>query len=163
MPPASPTTTLPDQPDPALARKPTLLVVEGDPVVSAILWTLLNRFDFEVISENSGPVGRDLARNLHPDAIVLNVNLPGMNGLEICRQLKADPETRALPVLFCSRQHYLADEAMEVGAAAFLVMPDEVFKLPDCLRQIFARADSRPESANAIQQASGKNGAHSRT
>ena len=110
--------------------------MEGDLYVSAVLWTLLNRFNFEVTSETSGPVGRELARNLRLDAVVLDVNLPGMNGLEICRQLKADPETRALPVVFCSRQYYLADEAMEVGAAAFLHMPGEINKLVACLEQI---------------------------
>ena len=126
------------QPEPASATKPTVLVVEGDPYVSAILWTLLDRFDFEVISETSGPVGRELARNLRLDAVVLDVDLSVMNGLEICRQLKADPETRALPVVFCSGQDYLADEAMEVGATVFLAEPNEVFKLPGCLRQIIA-------------------------
>jgi CheY-like chemotaxis protein len=138
MPPAVPPAALSHESEPASARKPTVLVMEGDPYVSAVLWTLLSRFNFEVFSEISGTVGRDLARNLHLDAVVLDVNLPGMNGLEICRQLKADPETRALPVVFCSRQGYLADEAMEVGAAAFLAKPNEVFKLPGCLSQILA-------------------------
>lgn len=138
MPPAAPPAALPGPPNPASARKPTVLVVENDPYISAVLWTLLSRFNFEAISETSGPTGRQLARSLRLDALVLDVNLPGINGLEICRQLKADPETRALPVVFCSRQYYLADEAMEVGAAAFLVKPEEVIKLPDCLRRILA-------------------------
>jgi len=137
-PPAAPPTASPGQPGPASARKPTVLVVEDNPYVSAVLWTLLSRFNFEVISETSAPAGRQLARSLRLDAVVLDVNLPGINGLEICRQLKADPETRALPVIFCSSQQYLADEAMEVGAAAFLTKPGEVIKLPDCLRQILA-------------------------
>jgi CheY-like chemotaxis protein len=132
------TTALPGQPDPA--SKPTVLVVENDPYISAILWTLLTHFNFKVVSETSGPVGRQLARSLSPDAVVLDVDLPRMNGLEICRQLKADPQTRALPVVFCSEQGYLADEAVEVGAAAFLKMPGEIVKLPDCLSKIlFAR------------------------
>jgi len=136
--PAATPAALPGQPDPDSARKPTVLVVEADPYVSAILWTLLDRFNLEVIRAASGPAGRELARNLRLDAVVLDVDLPVMNGLEICRQLKADPETRALPVVFCSRQRYLADEAMEVGAAVFLAKPSEVFKLPGCLRQIIA-------------------------
>jgi CheY-like chemotaxis protein len=130
------TTALPGQPDPA--SKPTVLVVENDPYISAILWTLLNHFNFQIVSETSGPVGRELARSLSPDAVVLDVDLPGMNGLEICRQLKADPQTRALPVVFCSGQGYLADEALEVGAAAFLKMPGEIIKLPDCLNKILS-------------------------
>lgn len=137
-PPTTPPAALPDQPGPASARKPAVLVVEKDPYVSAVLWTLLSRFNFQVISENSGPTGRQLARDLRLDAVVLDVDLPMMNGLEICRQLKADPATRALPVVFCSRQRYLIDEAMEVGAVAFLTWPDEIIQLPECLRQIIA-------------------------
>ncbi len=130
------TTALPGQPDPA--SKPLVLVVEKDTYSSAILWTLLNHFNFKVFCETSGPVGRQLARSLSPDAVVLDVDLPGMNGLEICRQLKVDPKTRPLPVVFCSRQHYLADEAMELGAAAFLDMPNDIVKLPNCLREILS-------------------------
>jgi CheY-like chemotaxis protein len=142
--PAARPVALPGQPDPTSTRKPTVLLLEGDPYASAILWMLLDRFNFEVISETSGPAGRELARNLRLDAVVLDVDLPVMNGLEICRQLKADPETRALPVIFCSGQRYLADEAMEVGAAAFLSKPNDVLKLPGCLRQIIAAGPAHP-------------------
>jgi CheY-like chemotaxis protein len=145
MRPVAPPTALPDQPDPAALRKPTVLVVQHDPYVSAVLWTLLNHFNFKVVSETSGPVGRQLVRSLSPDAVVLDVDLPGMNGLEICRQLKADPKTRTLPVVFCSGQRYLADEALELGAAAFLDLPGEIIKLPACLREILS-ADSRKMS-----------------
>jgi CheY-like chemotaxis protein len=141
--PAAPPADLPGQPDPASARKPTVLLLESDPYVAAILWTLLDRSNFQVIRETSGPAGRELARNLRLDAVVLDVDLPVMNGLEICLQLKADPETRALPVVFCSGQRYLADEAMEVGATAFLAKPNEVFKLPGCLRQIIAAGPAK--------------------
>jgi two-component system phosphate regulon response regulator PhoB len=129
----TPSTTSPSGRDPASNQKPKVLVVENDPCVSAALWTLLDRFDFEVVSETSGPAGRQLAQSLSPDAVILNVNLPEMNGLEICRQLKSDPETRSLPVIFCSSQYYLADEAVEQGAAAFVAMPGDTMNLPDCL------------------------------
>ncbi len=140
--PATTTTASASQPDPA--SKPTVLVVENDPYVSAILWTLLTHFNFKVVSETSGPVGRQLAGSLSLDAVVLDVDLPGMNGLEICRQLKADPDTQALPVVICSGHYYLADEALELGAAAFLYMPGEIIKLPACLTKILsASKDAR--------------------
>jgi DNA-binding response OmpR family regulator len=134
--PAATTTAVASQPEPT--PKPTVLVVQHDPYISAILWTLLNHFNFKVVSETSGPVGRQLVRSLSPDAVVLDVDVPGMNGLEICRQLKADPKTRTLPVVFCSGQLYLADEALELGAAAFLGMPGEIIELPACLREILS-------------------------
>jgi two-component system, OmpR family, phosphate regulon response regulator PhoB len=121
-----------------LDMPPTVLVVQSDAYISAVLWTLLSQCGFRVVCENSGPVGVLLARSLFPDAMVLDVNLAEMNGLEICRQLKAEPETRSMPVIFCSAQKYLADEAMELGAAAFLSVPEEVLRLPECLRAVLA-------------------------
>jgi CheY-like chemotaxis protein len=130
----TPSTALPGQPD--ASEEPTVLVVQSEPYISAVLWTLLTRNGFHVVSETSGPVDAQLARSLSPDAIVLDVNLPGTNGLEICRRLKDDPETSSIPVVFCSGQHYLADEALELGAAAFLPVPGEIFKLAGCLRAV---------------------------
>jgi CheY-like chemotaxis protein len=130
-----PSPTLPNQSDRVVEVKPTVLIAQNDLYVSAILWTLLNRRGFQAISETSGPAARELARTLSPDAVVLDVNLPEMNGLEICRQLKADPGTRMIPVIFCCGQRYLAEEALELGAAGFLAMPGEIFKLPHTLRR----------------------------
>jgi CheY-like chemotaxis protein len=129
-------TSLPGPQSATSSGKPTILVVNGDHYVSAIIWTLLKNFDFDVVSETSGPAGLQLARSLSPDAVVLEVNLPDLNGLEICRRLRADPATRALPVVFCSRQRYLADEAIELGAAAFLDGISGVIQLPACLGNI---------------------------
>lgn len=132
---ATPLAALPNKRDGA-EKTTSVLVVQSDPYISAVLWTLLSRRGFRVVCENSGPVSVLLARSLSPDAVVLDVNLAEMNGLEICRRLKADAETRSMPVIFCSGQHYLADEALELGAAAFVSVPGEVFKLPECLRAV---------------------------
>ena len=119
-------------------EKPRVLVVQDDPYVSAVIWTLLNQFNFDVISETSGLEGLELARTRRPDIVVLDVNLPGLNGLEVCHRLKADPETCALPVVFCSAQRYLADESLEVGAVAFFDKSNDVINLPQSLRRILA-------------------------
>jgi DNA-binding response OmpR family regulator len=134
----TPTAVLPSWTNPAASGKPRVLVLENDPYISAIIWTLLNHFNFDVISETSGREGWQLARNSRPDIVVLNVDLPGMNGLEICHQLKTEPDTRATPVVFCSGQGYLAGEALLLGAAAFLDNPNDVMKLPHYLRQILS-------------------------
>lgn len=131
-------TDLPDLRGRVEAENPTVLVVQSDPYISAVLWAWLSRCGFRVVCETSGPAGRQLARSLSPDAVVLDVNMPQLNGLEICRQLKTEPETCAMPVIFCSEQSYLADEALESGAAAFLSMPDEISKVPGSLRAVLA-------------------------
>lgn len=115
-----------------------VLVLQGDNYISAVLWTWLSECGFRVVCETSGPAGWQLARSLSPDAVVLDVNMPELNGLEICRQLKAEPDTRSIPVVFCGGQSYLADEALELGAAAFLSVPGEIFELAGCLREVLA-------------------------
>ncbi len=120
-------------------RHPTVLLVEDDPDVSAIMSLLLTDGGFEVSTAWSGPEGLSRARNFAPDIVVLDVNLPGMNGLEICRQLKASPETCGLPVVFCSGERDLAGEAVNLGAAAFLTKPDDILKLADCLHAKLCR------------------------
>jgi CheY-like chemotaxis protein len=91
-----------------------------------------------------------LARHFPPDIVVLDVNLPGMNGLEVCRQLKAAPGTRALPVVFCSGERHLAEDAMDLGAAAFLAKPDDILKLPECLHAILCHARDGDESRQTV-------------
>jgi DNA-binding response OmpR family regulator len=113
-----------------------VLQVEDDPHVVTIVEILLGRSNFEVISTDTGREALRLAGSIHPDIITLDVDLPDMNGLEICRQLKADPETALLPVVFFSGQSNLAEEGLALGAAAFLVKPNDLTRLGKCLREI---------------------------
>ena len=118
--------------------KPTVLLVEDDNYVSAAIWTLLKYSDYDVTIAESGAEGLKLAQSLSPDIVILDVNLPDLNGLEICRRLKADPGTAELPVVFFSGQSERAEEALKLGAEAFLVKPNDIIRLPDCLGQILA-------------------------
>jgi DNA-binding response OmpR family regulator len=113
--------------------KPFVLLLEDDQYIGAIIWKLLAKFEFEVICAPSGREGLEMASSLRPDFVILDLGLPDMSGLEICRRLKADPETLALPVVFFSAQASLAVEALASGAAAFLEKPKDIGKLPFCL------------------------------
>ncbi len=117
--------------------KQIILLVEDDPEVTATIRMLLED-EFLLTSTTSGPEGLKLARRLAPAVVVLDADPPGMKGLEICRRLKRNPETCALPVVFCTGRAFLAEDAKDAGAAAFLVKPDGVIKLADCLRRILS-------------------------
>ena len=124
-------------------KKPFVLVLEDDQCISAITWKLLAKYDFDAICAPSGREGMELARSLCPDIVVLDHGMPDMSGLEICRQLKADPETLALPVVFFSAQAGLVGEAMASGAAAFLEKPKDIGRLPYLLRGIISDRKAR--------------------
>ncbi|HEX3626906.1 MAG TPA: response regulator [Verrucomicrobiae bacterium] len=129
--------------------KATVLLVEDDNYVSASIWTLLKYSNFDVAVADSGADGFRLAQSLSPDIVLLDVNLPDMDGLEICRRLKADPATSDIPVVFFSGHGQFAHKALDLGAEAFLTKPNEIVRLADTLTQILtSRATTQiPEGA----------------
>jgi cyclic di-GMP phosphodiesterase len=101
-----------------------LLLVDDDPGLRALLRATLDAVDIELEDAEDVPSALTAIRERHPDAIVLDVNLPGMDGLAFCRQLKRDPATKAIPVVVLSGSDGgTADAAHAAGAEAFLRKP----------------------------------------
>ena len=101
-----------------------ILVVDDDPVVRRILLDLLNN-RYTVISASSGVQLPDLLQKHTPDLVILDVMLPWVNGFELCRILKSNPQGQNLPVLFVTSCKEKEDKMMgrEVGAAGYLTKP----------------------------------------
>ncbi len=80
---------------------------------------------FEVVTANTGPEGLETARNLQPDIVLLDVMMPGMDGFEVCRQLKEDQSTQHIPVVMVTALDQPADrvQGLEAGADDFLTKP----------------------------------------
>jgi CheY-like chemotaxis protein len=89
------------QPGDALARK-TVLVVEDDEAVSSLLVALLEDRGYEAVPAMDGKRAIELARKLCPHLITLDLALPGTDGHEVLENLKANPETRDIPVVVIS-------------------------------------------------------------
>ncbi len=81
--------------------------------------------DHQVLVATSGVQALQLCRTQRPDLVLLDVVMPGMDGHEVCRQLKADPATRDIPVIFVTAQDDASQEALglELGAADFIAKP----------------------------------------
>ncbi|MDP1997397.1 MAG: response regulator, partial [Gallionella sp.] len=79
--------------------KPTILVVDDTPENIDVLRAILGA-DYTIKIANSGPLALKITAAQHPDLILLDVMMPGMDGHEVCRQLKANPLTRTIPVIF---------------------------------------------------------------
>ena len=102
----------------------TVLVVDDAPANLGLLAGLLNRL-YRVKLAASGAKALEIARRDRPDLILLDVMMPEMDGYEVCRRLKADPVTAAIPVLFLTAMSQVEDETrgFEVGAADFIHKP----------------------------------------
>ena len=106
-------------------QRPRLLVVDDSPTIRAMLMSLL-RDDYELQMAKDGEGGLALAGALpHPDLILLDVEMPGIDGFEVCRRLKADPLTRDIPVVFLTALSNVEDEGrgLTLGAADYITKP----------------------------------------
>src|SRR5262245_10912787 len=107
------------------AERPSILVVDDSNLLRSILKEELEAEGYAVHLADDGGRGLELARDLRPDAIVLDVSLPGLDGYEVCRRLKGDDDTIDIPVLILSSLNELKDKlaGFEAGADDYLAKP----------------------------------------
>jgi len=100
----------------------------------------MDRADLEVISAKDGPSGIQRAKAEQPAVIILDIMMPKMDGYEVCQRLKADPETRDIPVvmLTASSDPHLNQKAFEAGAVACLTKPYRKGTLVNCVDMALA-------------------------
>ncbi len=115
--------------------QPLVALVEDDPLAADLLTLHLRGAGIDVVSARDGASGVGLVRRLSPDAVVLDIRLPGMDGWEVLSRLSADPVTAATPVVVVS----VVDErprGLASGAAAYLVKPVSRDDLIDALARV---------------------------
>lgn len=123
------------QPAAPAEEQQTLLIIEDDVVFADVLSDYAIEKGFKPILAYSGDTGLEMAFTKHPDAIVLDVMLPVIDGWTILKKLKADPGTKHIPVHMMSAGNEKAAKAKQEGAIGFLKKPvekeqlDEAFQL----------------------------------
>jgi CheY-like chemotaxis protein len=119
-----------------------VLIVEDDPDQRRFLERMIAASGWRVATAPDGEAGLTAVREHRPDAIVLDVMMPRLNGFQTCRRLKSDPETRGIPVVVVTAKDQPTDEfwAREVGADAFLAKPVDLRNLLDLLQRLTERA-----------------------
>jgi len=101
-----------------------ILLVDDDPGLRTLLKTTFEVADVDVVEAESAEAARRRIRAARPDVIVLDVNMPGTTGLELCAELKGAPATREIPVvLLTGADGETSADAKRVGADAFVRKP----------------------------------------
>lgn len=119
----------------------TILAVDDNDAQLYALRRNLTLAGFKVLSASNGSETLELARQ-NPAAIVLDVHLPDLDGFEICRRLKADPQTAEIPVVLVTATYhdaYALEVGKQAGASAFLFSPIETETLLAVIRGAMAR------------------------
>jgi len=111
------------------AKARTILVVEDSEPIRRILALLLEGHGYEVVAVDGGREGLDLAQQLHPRAITLDLSLPDLDGREVLRALKADASTETIPVIIVSAYASILTAAERASAAEVLSKPFDVDEL----------------------------------
>jgi two-component system response regulator MprA len=119
-----------------------ILVVERDPHIRELEAHFLSRAGFSVGFAPDGGGALDQARKQLPDIIITEILVPKLDGLALCRQLKADPRTRDIAILVFSVLA-ASDRAREAGADAFLLKPLAEHTLVDTVRQLLEARSER--------------------
>jgi len=118
-----------------------LLVIEDEPDLQELLRYNLERQQFEVTGTDRGEQGLELARHGRPDLVLLDLMLPGMDGLEVCRALREETETAEIPILMLTARDQEMDivRGLELGADDYVTKPYRWSELLARIRALLRR------------------------
>ena len=105
--------------------QPTILVVEDEPDIAEVIAYNLRREGFTALVEGTGEGALAVALRSPPDLVLLDLMLPGVSGLEVCRRLKRDPTTSGIPVVMVTARTQEGDvvAGLELGAEDYITKP----------------------------------------
>ena len=108
-----------------MSPSPCVLLIDDDPLVEITIQDSLLQHGIALQSRSDGRSGIAAARQQRPDAILLDLLMPDLNGFAVCSQLKAEPSLATIPVLFLPSSEDLSDkrEGFRLGASDYLVKP----------------------------------------
>jgi DNA-binding response OmpR family regulator len=116
-----------------------ILVVEDSPTQAQHMRMLLEQEGVEVVLADDGRMGLQMAQELLPDLIVLDVQMPGMNGFQVCRQLKNQRDTEDIPIIMFTRHDEQEAVVLGLQTGAVDYIPKDAFAdavLLETLRQM---------------------------
>ena len=124
-----------------VVSRPAALLVEDDARLASMVAEYLGRHEVDVTVVVDGERGLAALRRGHFDVVLLDVMLPGIDGLEVCRRIRATPEWRALPVLMLTARGEDVDKivGLELGADDYLAKPFKPRELLARLRAVLRR------------------------
>ena len=133
-----------------MKRKPAdrpLLIVDDNPVIVRLLGSMLVREGYQVVEASGGREALDLVDSILPELILLDIDMPGVSGLETCRAIKANPRTADIPVIFVTASDDKQDivAGFAAGAQDYIVKPSTKEELLARVRTHLALCRSQQE------------------
>lgn len=133
-----------------------VLIVEDDPAIADVLQYNLSQEGYEVSLAQAGDIGLEMAKREIPNLMLLDLMLPNIDGLEVCRQLRADPSTKGISIIMLTAKSEETDQVLGfgVGADDYVTKPFSVKVLLQRVNALFRRRD-REESQGDVTSCHG--------
>ncbi len=124
-----------------------IVVIEDEPDIAEVIRYNLIREGFEVLCSDRGDTGINQVRHEQPSLVILDLMLPGLDGLSVCRQLKADPVTSGIPVIIVSAKGEESDVVigLELGADDYVPKPFSPRELLARVRAVLRRVPAKSD------------------
>ncbi len=134
-------------------EKPTILVVDDEEDIVERVELNLTREGYRVLGCTTGEKALEIARSKMPDLILLDLMLPGIDGLEVCRRLKNGPKTHRIPIVILTAKGEETDIVMglELGADDYVTKPFSGKVLAARVRRLLRRAAQPPSEQEVIK------------
>jgi phosphate regulon transcriptional regulator PhoB len=132
----------------SLLKTAKIVVIEDEDDILEVIAYNLKREGYEVITSTSGEDGLDKIARSAPNLVVLDLMLPEIDGLEICRKLKSDPVTRSIPVIMVTAKGEESDVVLGLGVGAddYITKPFSPRELVARVKAILRRSRTRPDT-----------------
>ena len=113
----------------------TVFIVEDDPDIAEVLKFNLEHRGYKVFWEENGENAYEIILKVVPDILILDIALPGISGIELCRYLKNDPRTKCIPIIILTAKIKKEDRQASINAGAddFITKP---FALKDVIKRV---------------------------
>ncbi len=136
------------------SQRHSLLLVDDDPEILTLLQAKLKDEPFEIFTATEGESALNTVRTQKPDLVVLDVNLPGLSGLEICRSMKADKSTQGIPIIMLSARSEEIDRVLglEFGADDYVTKPFNTQELILRINNVLKRVYKEEEATEGFTQ-----------
>ncbi len=120
-----------DIPEPRVKRKHRVLVVDDDPVIRELIRETLNHDSFHVLEACNGVEGMRICAEQKPDLVILDIMMPGKDGLEVLRKLREDTFTSHIPIILLTARGMVEDKVrgLETGADDYITKPFDPLEL----------------------------------
>lgn len=127
-------------------ERPAVLIAEDDMVLRSVIGNILESEGYRILEAANGQEALDMARQELPALILLDIQMPVLNGIQATAALRSDPKTSGIPILICSAHGTFdnVEQCLALGAKDFLIKPFDTARLRDKIKAALSKGKEAP-------------------